>query len=106
MKEYEQRKKVDLPLSDNSFVILMMLQNEAEYPYNIKKKIAYFFNDEIEIPLQTIYSTIKSSLEKGLIESVESDENVKYKITEKGIKKINEKYSISKLIFEKFETMR
>lgn len=106
MKDYEQRKLKSNVLTDNTFIILMMIYEEAQHPYLIKKKIDFLFQDELDVPLQTIYSTIKNGIEKNWIDEIESSENKKYILNQVGRLKLEEKINQMKLIEDVYYKIR
>lgn len=90
-----------IDISINILFILKEIRETPQYPYAIKKMILGKYN--IDIPIQSIYTTIKKYKDIGYVELDCEDKNKKkyYLLTEKGKKFLEEKSSNNKELINK-----
>lgn len=90
-----------IDISINILFILKEIRETSQYPYAIRKIILKKYN--IDIPIQSIYTTIKKYKEIGYIELDYKDESNKkyYLLTDKGKKFLKEKSNNNRELINK-----
>ncbi|HVN56458.1 MAG TPA: helix-turn-helix transcriptional regulator [Anaerolineaceae bacterium] len=63
----------DLPLSEQTFFILLSLASAPRHGYAILKDVQQLSDGRITISVSTLYTSLKRLLEQGWIERVERD---------------------------------
>ena len=86
----------NLPLSEQTFFILLSLAQVPRHGYAILKDVQQLSNGRIRISISTLYTTLKRLLELGWIERVEPEApdqsgrpRKEYRLTHNGQKILN-----------------
>ena len=100
-KKRNTKRKEDIDISLNILFILKEINNNPLYPYAIKKAILGKY--DVDIPIQSIYTTIKKYEKLKYITLDHTDDKQKkyYILTEDGQKFLNKKSSYSKMLVKK-----
>lgn len=85
VKQYNQLPQV-------AFSILLALSLKSRHGYEIMKQVNEDSNGKVKLVPGSLYVSIKSLNEQGLIEEIENKDDLRrryYKLTSKGLKKLN-----------------